>query len=150
MMEKYRWQLRVASRGDERATVYARKHQFEVGASLHFDREYPRVTALEYLLGGIGADIVNGFRSLLTTRRVAVDHVEAQVTGTLNNPLTFLGVIGEQGHPGVETVRVNVFVSTVEPEERVLPVWEEMLERSPVVNTFRHAVALELHVQVVL
>lgn len=144
------WKVRVASRGRDHATVYVRGQQFDIGAPLSFDPQHVRVTALEYLLGSIGGDLVNGLRSALDRRRIPIDHIEAVITGDLNNPLAFFGVIGEPGHPGLQRVTVQVYVSTVEPEARVLPVWDEVLQRSPAANTFRHAIAFELHLQVVL
>jgi hypothetical protein len=55
------WNLRVCATDNDRATVYAHRHQFEVGAQVHFDEQYHQITALEYVLGAIGADMVRGF-----------------------------------------------------------------------------------------
>ncbi len=96
-----------------------RRHQFEVGAPLHFDEEYDRVSCLEYVLAAIGGDLVNGMRRLAHRCRLRVDQIEAVVEGELNNPLTYLGVVGESGHPGLEKVSVSIYVSTLEDEERV-------------------------------
>lgn len=150
MPEESTWKVRIASRGRDHATVYARTQQFEVGAPLSFDPQHPRTTALEYLLGSLGGDLVNGLRAALDRQRIPVDHIEAVVTGELLNPLAFFGVIGEEGHPGVQRIAVQVFVSTLAPEERVRTAWEELLGRSPAVQTLQHAIALELRVQVVL
>ena len=143
-MTSFEWELRVRSTDPGRATAYTRNQQFEVGKPLAFDAEYGHVTALEYVLGAIGADIVNGLTGLARTRRVGVDSVEALVTGELNNPLTHLAVVGEDGHPGIERVRVRVYVTSDETEAKIVKVWNEMLERSPLVHTFRPALDLEL------
>ena len=50
------------------------------------------MSALEYVLGAIGADLVNGLQMLGRRRRIAIEQVEARVEGELNNPLTYLGV----------------------------------------------------------
>jgi hypothetical protein len=76
--------------------------------------------------------------------------VEALVSGELNNPLTHLGVLGEGGHPGLETVRVKVYVSSTEVKEEIQRIWNEMLEKSPLVRTFQSAIKLELDLQVVI
>ena len=89
-----KWNLRVCATNNGCATVYVRRHQFEVGAPVHFDEQYNQITALEYVLGAIGADVVRGLQSLARKRRVEIDNVEALVSGELNNPLTHLGVIG--------------------------------------------------------
>ncbi len=108
------------------------------------------ITALEYVLGAIGADVVYGLQALARKRRVEVDHVEAVVEGELNNPLTYLGVVGESGHPGLERVSVKVYVASVAAEEEIQRVWQEMLSRSPLVRTLQPAIRLELSLQVVL
>jgi hypothetical protein len=144
------WNLRVCATDNDRATVYACRHQCEVGAQVHFDEQYHQITALEYVLGAIGADMVRGLQSLARQRRVEIDNVEALVSGELNNPLTHLGVIGEEGHPGLETVWVKVYVSSAAPGEEIQRVWNEMLEKSPLVRTFRSAINLELDLQVVI
>lgn len=148
MNQRYQWTLRVSSAGRGRATVFVRKHQFSVGAPVQFDAEYDAISALEYVLGAIGADIVNGLQALARKRRVAVDSVEAVVQGELNNPLTHLGVIGEEGHPGLERVTVKVYVASLEAEESIQGVWQELLARSPLVRTFQPAIQFDLHLQV--
>jgi hypothetical protein len=144
------WGLRVRSAGKDRATVYVRQRRFEVGAPLQFDQEYDAVTALEHALAAIGADLVNGLRALARRRRVEVEEVEATVEGVLNNPLVHLGVVGETGHPGLETVTVKVYVRSLAPEEKVHEVWKETLEKSPLVHTFEKAAKLDLSMQVVI
>ena len=149
-MERYRWTLRVSAAGKDRATVFARTHQYRVGAPVQFDAAYDAITALEYVLGAIGADMVNGFRALARKRQVEVDHVEAVVEGELNNPLTYLGVVGESGHPGLERVSVKVYIASLATEEEIRRVWQEMLARSPLVQTFQPVIRFELSMQIVL
>ena len=57
------------------------------------------------------ADLVNGLQTLGRRRRVVIDQVEAVVEGELNNPLTYLGVVGETGHPGLERKSGSVSTS---------------------------------------
>lgn len=147
---QYQWTLRVSSAGRGRATVFVRTQQFSVGVPVQFDAEYDAISALEYVLGAIGADMVNGLQALARKRRLGVDSVEAVVQGELNNALTHLGVIGEEGHPGLERVTVKVYVSSLEPEERIQEVWQELLARSPLVRTFQPAMQFDVHLQVSL
>jgi hypothetical protein len=143
------WSLRVRGDGADRAKVTTRQHQFTVGAPLSFDREYDRTTALEQALGALGADVVNGFTVLADRERVEIDDVEATVHAELDNALTYLGVVGEEGHPGLTRVEIKVYASSPAPEPTVREVWEEARRRSPLVNTFRTCVDLELKLQLV-
>ena len=147
-MERFRWSARVRNTGKGRAHAYVRDHRFEVGLAVQFDQEYRRVTALEYALGALGADIVNTIDIEARRRRVHLDNIEAVVDSELNNPLTHLGVVGEEGHPGIEKLMVRVYVNTPEAEEDIRRIWQQALEKSPLVRTLRAAVELELSLDV--
>jgi hypothetical protein len=149
-MERHTWTLRISAMGGGQAAVFARQHQFRVGAPVDFDRTYEAVSALEYVLGAIGADLVNGLQILAHKRRIVIEQIEAVVVGELNNPLTYLGVIGETGHPGLEQVRIKVYLASPEPEVTIQRLWQEMLERSPLVRTFQAAIHFELSLQVII
>jgi hypothetical protein len=146
-MEKHRWHVRVLSSAGGRAVAYARRRHFEIGAPVQFDEEYDAITALEYVLGAIGADLVNGLQALAAKRRIPVDEIEAAVSAQLNNPLMYLGVIGEQGHPGIEKIAIRVYVNSPADEAEVRLLWDEVLIRSPLVWTFGKSLQLELDFQ---
>lgn len=141
---EHRWSVRVAAGPGDGAIAYARKASFTLGAPMAFDEEYPRTTALEHLLAAVGADLVAGLRLAAGRRRIELDHVEAVVEGTLENPLVYLGVVGEKGHPGLESIGVKVYADTLASEEDVRGAWEETLARSPMVHTFRLEPELKL------
>jgi OsmC-like protein len=149
-MEGHTWTLRVSATERGQATVYTRQHQFRIGAPVHFDRSYEAISALEYVLGAVGADVVNGLQMLARKRRVAIERLEAVVMGELNNPLTYLGVIGETGHPGLEQVRIRVYLASPQEEATIQRLWQEMLVTSPLVRTFQAAIQLELSLQVIV
>jgi OsmC-like protein len=149
-LERYTWTLRISAAERGQAAVFARQHQFRVGAPVHFDRAYEAISALEYVLGAIGADLVNGLQALARKRRVVIEQIEAVVDGELNNPLTYLGVVGETGHPGLENVRIKVYLASPETETVLQHLWQEVLIISPLVRTFQAAIQLELSLQVVV
>lgn len=147
---KFEWRVRVTADRGDCGTVYARKHQFQVGAPLDFDREYRHVSALELVLGAIGSDLVNGLRLAARRRRVEIEGIEAVVHGQVNNPLKYLGVIGENGHPGLQRVTATVYVSSMAAPRDMERIWGEMLERSPLFHTFQPLLDLELNLKTVL
>jgi hypothetical protein len=144
------WGVRVRANPDGGTTAYARAHAFEVGPALPFDAEEGRLTALEYLLGALGGDLVAGFRTLARKRRLAIDEVEATVDATLDNPLTHLGVVGEEGHPGIVRLAIRVHVATAEPEDEVQVAWEEAMRRSPLLRTLASAATIDAVMTVTL
>src|SRR4051794_20671826 len=104
--DAHRWSVRVSSTGKDTARVFVRKHQFTVGAPVHFDEEYGQVSALEYVLGAAGAELVHGLVSLGRRRRLAIDHAEAVVQGSLDDALAYVGAVGAAGHAGLAEVAV--------------------------------------------
>ncbi len=149
-MDSFTWSVRIAANDQGRVTAFVRRHQFEIGAAVQFDEEDKRVSALEYVLGAIGADLVNGMKLLAQKRRVDIYEVEAVVQGELNNALTHLGVVGEKGHPGLQKVVVNVYVSSTEQKSAIEQVWDEVLKRSPLVHTLKPTIDLQLNLKVVI
>jgi hypothetical protein len=141
------WDVRVVATDPGAAAVYARSHRFEIGAPLSFDRDDPRVSALEHVLGALGSDVVVGLGRLAKKHRLEVFGVEATVEARLENPLTYLGVVGEEGEPALKSVRVRVYVRTPRDRQAVEVVWREMLATSPLVCTLRRSVELDLTVK---
>lgn len=145
-----KWSVRVSAKDRQGASVYARKRRFDVGTPLAFDVEAERTSAFEHVLGAIGADLAAGMKELCHRRRLEVDSVEVLIAGELDNALAHLGVVGEEGHPGLSTLAIKVFVETLEEEDDVRKVWEQMLERSPLYRTFSALVPIDLQLQVVM
>ncbi len=78
-MERYTWSLRVGATDGGHATVFARKHQFRVGAPVHFDETYDAITALEYVLGVIGESGHPGLEKVGVKVYLATFEAEAEV-----------------------------------------------------------------------
>jgi len=142
------WELRVKSTGDDAAKVFTRQHEFTVGEPLTFDREYDRTTALETALGAVGADLVNGLTHRAERERIDVDNVEATVHAELNNPLTYIEVVGEEGDPGLERIEIKVFVSSLAPEEELRELWTTVQELSPLLQTIRGSATVETTLEI--
>jgi hypothetical protein len=143
-LDTHRWTLRVRSTDHHTVSVFARKRQFEVGAPVDFDDEGGTISALEYALGALGAELAGGLERLARRRRMQLDHVEAVIHGELNDPLAAIGVIGAKGHAGIEWVRIKVYVSSNESEADLERLWQEVLQISPLIRTFQSAARLEV------
>src|SRR5215813_1216802 len=106
--------LRVTAPGPASARVSAGRRQFSIGRPVEFDDASPHVAAIEYALGAVGGEVVNGLREFARRRRLAIDAVEALVTGELQDGLTYLEVIGERGRPRLRRITVKIFVASVD------------------------------------
>jgi uncharacterized OsmC-like protein len=149
-MDQQRWTVRVTASAARQARVYARKHSFEAGEPVSFDPEHPSVTAFEYLLGAIGAEMAGGVRMLGRKRRVDVNDVEVLIHARLFDPLIFLRVVDHKGDPGIESIEVKVYIGSLDDEGAVGALWEELLDILPIINTLRRAVRLGITYEHVL
>ena len=135
--------------GEGRATAYTRNHAFTVSGQASFREADAHPDAVAYLLGALGGDLISGFASQATRRGVEVDAMEASISGRLNNPLVLLGVVGESGHPGFETISCTLYVSADADEKILKEIWQTTLARSPLVNTLDRCVGLTLNLHAV-
>jgi hypothetical protein len=142
-MDTIAFSLRVTAPSPDVARVSIGRRQFSIGRPLEFDETSPHVAAIEYALGAVGGEIVNGLRAFADRRRLAIDAVEAVVSGALESGLTYLEVIGEQGQPRIARIHVKVFVSAVD-EVAIRALFDHLLDRLPLVCTLREALPLTI------
>jgi hypothetical protein len=135
--------LRVTAPGLAAARVSVGRRQFSIGRPVEFDEASPHVAALEYALGAVGGEVVNGLREFARRRRLAVDEVEALVTGELQNGLAYLEVIGESGRPRIRRIGIKVFVASVD-HTATRALFDEMIDRLPLISTLREALDLDV------
>ncbi len=148
-MTAHTWSVRVRAAGQNEAIVHSGKRSFEVGPQASFEPSDDKLTALEYFLGAFSADIVNGFQAAAARKRVNVFDLEISVSCRLDNPLIFLGVVGETGSPAVKNVSGTLYVSSDATGEALNDVWDETLARSPLASTLKNCVDLELRMNVI-
>lgn len=140
----YHWAVRVHSAGPAHAKAYARNHTLELGVAASFKETDERPSAVELLLAALGADLVNGLEELARRRGIAVDGIEASLTGELGNPLVHLGVVGEEGDPGVSRIEGTVYLGVDAEPEVAEELWRIVRERSPLWATLARACSLSV------
>lgn len=132
---------------DQGLKLYARALEAGLGVPLSFDRNEPRLTGVEYLLGAVASDVLGGFLRLAKRRRLPVDDLEAVLKADVGNTLAWLEVVGAAGSPRIEGIAISVYASSSEPEERVRQLWDEALARAPIVNTLRASLPVQINLQ---
>lgn len=142
-MDTIAFSLRVTAPGPDVARVSIGRRQFSIGRPLEFDEASPHVAAIEYALGAVGGEIVNGLRAFADRRRLSIDAVEAVVSGALENGLTYLEVVGEEGQPRIARIHVKVFAAAADAAATRM-VFDQMLDRLPLVCTLRAALQLTI------
>ena len=135
--------LRVTAPGPAAARVSVGRRHFSIGRPIEFDEASPHVAALEYALGAVGGEVVNGLREFARRRRVIIDAVEALVAGELEGGLTYLEVVGERERPRLRRIAIRVFVASAD-EAATRALFDETLDRLPLLSTLRQATDVEV------
>jgi uncharacterized OsmC-like protein len=140
--------VRVQRLAGGSARVYARG-AFDVGsqASLRDSDDAP--SAVEYLLGALGGDLVCGLERAAEGQGILLHAVEISLNGRLDNVLTHLGVIGEQGHPGFASIEGTAYVASDAEEDAIQRAWQRTLNRSPLYHTLTRCAAVTIALKVV-
>jgi TusA-related sulfurtransferase/uncharacterized OsmC-like protein len=140
------YRARVRARGGMESEVFVRNHSFTTGQPVSFDTADKGISAVEYLLGSLGACIAVGFQWRASQRSIVVRNVEVTVKTKAENILVYLGVVNE-GSPGFPAMEVSVYVDA----DAELAVLDDLLEqtvlRSPVARTLSGAVAIKAEVK---
>jgi len=131
--------LRVTATARASARVSTGRRQFSIGRPVEFDDASAHVSALEYAVGAVGGEMVNGLREFARRRRIDVDAIEALVSADVDHAFTYLEVVGETDPPRLARVAVKLFVSTGD-EAAIRTLFVELLDRLPLTRTLRAAV----------
>ena len=126
--------VRVQRLGGESARVYARG-AFDVGSQASLREADDAPSAVEYVIGALGGDLVCGLQRAAEAEGIAVHGIEITLNGRLDNILTHLGVVGEHGHPGFSAIDGTAYVGADADESAINRAWQRTLARSPLYNT---------------
>jgi hypothetical protein len=147
-MDHLAYRLRVTDAEQGSARIRVRRHQLTVGRPLDFDLESGHMSTLECVLGAMGAELVTGLRAFAARRRIEIDAVESVVEGRIEHPLTYLEVVGEAGQPRISAVGIKVYVASPHDQASIRQLWNDTIERLPLVVTF--ARAFDLHLELAI
>lgn len=138
----YEWRARVRATGPMRSSVYCRNFSFAVGQAASFEEKDAHPSAVEYLLGALGGDLVAGLADECARAELPVDDIELTLRGRLVDVLAHLGLA--EGDPAFARIEVKCFLSTPGDEAVARAAWARALARSPLVATLRKSVDLDL------
>jgi len=146
-VETQEWRIRFRGEPGGGGVAYARGHQFAVGDPVSFDPLHSRITALEYLLAALAADLAGSLRRLAPRHRIVINDLEVAVKGMTDRPLVFLGVVGEEGEAGLDRIEVKVYVETGSSAEEVRTLWQGALRVSAIARMLGGSTRLELELR---
>ncbi len=135
------WRARIRGPGGMEAQVFVRNHSFVVGQPASFDTSDKAISAVEYLLGSLGACIAVGLQWRASRRGIQIRNLEVSLQARSEDVLVYLG-LQEEGNPGLGGVRASVYVDADADLDVLEELLAETLRRSPVMQTFQRATAV--------
>jgi TusA-related sulfurtransferase/uncharacterized OsmC-like protein len=142
----YVWRARVRGRGKMEAEVFVRNHSFVAGQPASFDTADQSISAIEYLLGSIGACLAVGFQWRASQRRITVHNLEVALQARAQDILVYLGV-RDDGNPGLADVRAIVYVDADADRETLEELLADTVRRSPVTQSFVNTVSFHAEIR---
>lgn len=147
---EYEWKVRVRGTPPAGSRAYARNHVFTIGAQAGFRDSDARPSAVELLLGALGGDLVEGWRTAAARAGVALTDIEVDLAGRLDNPLRHLGVVGEAGHAGLSAIRGTVYLGADIDDAALRRLWAEVVDRAPVHTTLSRCIEITIEPRLAL
>lgn len=139
MDERHTWHARVLRAAPDTYRAFARSRAFTVGRAASFAESDEHPSAIEMLLGALGADLLSGWYREAERDGLEIGAAEIDLACHLEDPLAHLGTVGAEGHAGLGEVRGTLYVS-VEPDDAPLePAWDRTRRRSPLLQTLARA-----------
>jgi uncharacterized OsmC-like protein len=142
----YVWRARVRGRGGMGAEVFVRNHSFVAGQPASFDTADQAISAVEYLLGSLGACLAVGLQWRASQRGITVHNLEVALQARAQDILVYLGLQGT-GNPGLTDVRAVVYIDADADAEALEELLAETVRRSPVTQTFLNAVSFHAEIR---
>lgn len=144
----YQWSVRVRDEQDLSAKVHSRNHSYIVGQPADFSPKVNAPSAIDYLLGSLAACLTVGFKAQASRRNIQIDNLELSLKGGLENVLYHLE-LEQEGSPKINQITGTFYVSSPESEEVLQDLWRHTLDRSPIYQTLKTAVPIEIRLAIV-
>ncbi|MDQ0255274.1 TusA-related sulfurtransferase/uncharacterized OsmC-like protein [Evansella vedderi] len=144
----YQWVVRTSNSDGLTAKVHSRNHSFLVGQPAEFSAKVEAPSAVDYLLASLSSSLVVGFKSHSSRRNIVIDHMEVTLKGKLDNVLYHME-LEDTGSPKVTEVIGTLYISSPNDEQELLDVWKITLDRSPIYQTLKDSIQIQLNFSIV-
>lgn len=144
----YQWNVRVRGEKNLTATVHSRNHTFLIGQPADFGAKVEAPSAIDYLLASLSGCLTVGFKGQASRRNVELDHVELSLKGAVDNVLYHLEM-EDEGSPKINKITGSFYVTSPASEELLEEIWENTLERSPIYQTLKDTIDIDIKFSIV-
>lgn len=144
----YQWKTRIHWDGGLQTKVFCRNHSWMVGQPASFDVQDAAPSAVEYVLGALGACLAMGFQIRASQQKIEVEELEISLSAQIDNIFVFLGT-EQDGHSGFKEVRGTIYVSSDADDEELERIWQETLAASPVTSSLTRNIDIDVDLRVI-
>ena len=119
-----------------------------VGQPADFSPKVDAPSAIDYLLGSLASDLTVGFKAQASRRNMEIDQIEVSLKAGLENVLFHLE-LEDEGSPQIQEIKGTFYVSSPQSEEELEKLWENTLERSPIYQTLKQTIKIDIQFSIV-
>ncbi|MDQ1914283.1 hypothetical protein RAC89_28290 [Paenibacillus sp. GD4] len=124
--------------------IYTNKNSVQIDKQISFDSEYKPVTSLEYFAGSVLSSILLSFLEQSKKRGSIIEEMEGVLNLSLENPLSLIGVKGYDEEPFISKMIVTVFLYVDLEDKAFDDFCLGALANSPIYNTLKRSMKLEV------
>ncbi|HJV46898.1 MAG TPA: hypothetical protein VJ824_14365 [Bacillota bacterium] len=124
--------------------VFTNKNSFQIEKQISFDSEYDQICSLEYFAGSVLSSIILTLLEQSKKRGSIIEEIEGVLNLLLENPLSLVGVRGFDEEPFIRKITVTVFLFADLEENDFNDFCFNALKNSPIYNTLKRSMELEI------
>jgi hypothetical protein len=124
--------------------IFTNKNSFQIEKQISFDSEYQPVSTLEYFAGSVLSSILLTLLEQSKKRRLIIEEIEGVLNLSLENPLTLVGVNGYDEEPLIRKIAITVFLFVDLDGTDFEEFCFSALKNSPIYNTLKRSMELEV------
>lgn len=144
----YKWNVRVLAEQGLFVKVHSRNHTFIAGQPADFSDKVDAPSAIDYFLGALASDLTVGFKAQASRRNMEIDQMELTLKAGLENVLYHLELENE-GSPKIKRIEGKFYVSAPHSDEDLQNLWKSTLDRSPVYQTLKQSIEIDIPMTIV-
>jgi hypothetical protein len=124
--------------------IYTNKNSFQIEKQVSFDSEYQPVSSMEYFAGSVLSGILLTLLEQSKKRGSVIEEIEGVLNLSLEHPLSLLGVKGYDEDPYISRMAVTVYLYVDLEDEDFDAFCFGALAKSPIYNTLKRSMELEV------
>jgi len=124
--------------------IYTNQNSFQIEKQISFDSAYKPISSLEYFAGSVLSSILLALLERSKKRGSIIEEIEGVLNLSLANPLSMIGVKGYEEEPLISKMTVTIFVYADLEGEAFDDFCWDALANSPIYNTLKRSMELEV------